>query len=226
MRTLALLFLMAGSFACSSQSQTNFKFHELPYGYDALEAFIDKTTMEIHYDRHHRAYYNNFVKAVNDLNLKGMTLEEIFDKVSTYPATVRNNGGGYFNHNLFWEVMSPKGGGKPSGGLMRAIERDLGSFEEFRTQFEAAATGQFGSGWAWLSVDENGKLFVSGTPNQDNPLMDVVSERGVPILGLDVWEHAYYLKYQNMRGTYVSNFWKVVKWEAVEKKYTDALNRH
>ena len=225
MRTTALILLITSIFASNSQSQSKFTFPELPYSYDALEVFIDKTTMEIHYSRHHRAYFNNFVKAVDELKLEGMTLEQIFAQVGQYPATVRNNGGGYYNHNLFWEIMSPNGGGTPSEKLMKAIEKSFGSFDAFKKEFEAAATGQFGSGWAWLSVDKDGKLFVSNTPNQDNPLMDVVAKRGVPILGLDVWEHAYYLQYQNLRGTYSENFWKVVNWDVVEKKYKDAKKK-
>ena len=181
--------------------------------------------MEIHYSRHHKAYFNNFIKAVDELKLEGVTLEQIFAQVSQYPATVRNNGGGYYNHNLFWEVMSPNGGGEPGPKLKKAIEETFGSFDNFKKEFQAAATGQFGSGWAWLSVDKDGKLFVSNTPNQDNPLMDVVAKRGVPILGLDVWEHAYYLQYQNMRGTYAENFWKVVSWDVVEKKYKEAKKK-
>jgi Fe-Mn family superoxide dismutase len=222
MKTLIILMLIGLSI--SSNAQSKFEFPELPYSYDALEVFVDKTTMDIHYNRHHRAYYNNFVKAADEHNLNAMTLEEIFAQMSKYPATIRNNGGGYYNHNLFWEVMSPDGGGKPAGALLKAIDETFGSFDAFKKKFEAAAAGQFGSGWAWLSVDGNGKLFVSSTPNQDNPLMDVATERGTPILGLDVWEHAYYLHYQNMRGTYAGNFWKVVSWDAVEKNYKNALS--
>lgn len=217
MKTLIILMLIGLSI--NGNAQSKFEFPELPYSYDALEVFVDKTTMDIHYNRHHRAYYNNFVKAADEHNLNAMTLEEIFAQVSKYPATIRNNGGGYYNHNLFWEVMSPDGGGKPTCALLKAIDETFGSFDAFKKRFEAAAAGQFGSGWAWLSVDGNGKLFVSSTPNQDNPLMDVATERGTPILGLDVWEHAYYLHYQNMRGTYAGNFWKVVNWDIVQAKF-------
>lgn len=223
MRTLALILFLAISYTGYTQGKSELKFPELPYEYDGLEVFIDKTTMEIHYNKHHKGYFNKFVKAVNENNLDGMSIEKIFGQVSTYPTVVRNNGGGYYNHKLFWKIMSPNGGGKPSGKLMEAIEKEFGSFEEFKTKFENAATGQFGSGWAWLSVKNNGKLCVSSTPNQDNPLMDVVDKRGTPILALDVWEHAYYLHYQNMRGTYVGNFWKVVNWKEVEKLYHKAL---
>ena len=214
-----LIILMLIGLSINGNAQSKFEFPELPYSYDALEVFVDKTTMDIHYNKHHRAYYNNFVKAADEHNLNAMTLEEIFAQVSKYPATIRNNGGGYYNHNLFWEVMSPDGGGKPTGALLKAIDETFGSFDAFKKRFEAAAAGQFGSGWAWLSVDGNGKLFVSSTPNQDNPLMDVATERGTPILGLDVWEHAYYLHYQNMRGTYAGNFWKVVNWDIVQAKF-------
>lgn len=223
MKTLAIITLLIGGLAINAQSQ--FTFPELGYSYDALEDFIDKTTMEIHYTRHHKAYFNNFVKATDELKLNGIAIETIFNQVSQYPAAIRNNGGGYFNHKLFWEVMSPVGGGNPSEKLTKAIERDFGSFDVFKSEFEAAAKGQFGSGWAWLSVDSQGNLFVSNSPNQDNPLMDVVEKRGTPILCLDVWEHAYYLHYQNKRGDYVGNFWKVVDWEMVEKKYKEAKNK-
>ncbi|MDD2197795.1 MAG: superoxide dismutase [Bacteroidales bacterium] len=220
MKTLAIITLLIGGITINAQSQ--FTFPELGYSYDALEVFVDKTTMEIHYTRHHKAYFNNFVKAADELKLNGMAMEAIFNQVSQYPVTIRNNGGGYFNHKLFWEVMSPAGGGNPSPKLMKAIKKDFGSFEIFKNEFEDAAKGQFGSGWAWLSVDKQGNLFVSNTPNQDNPLMDVVEKRGIPILALDVWEHAYYLHYQNKRGDYVGNFWKVVDWKEVEKKYNEA----
>lgn len=222
MRTIILSLLILGFSGQINvaNSQEKFEFPALPYSYDALEVFIDKTTMEIHYSRHHRAYFNNFVKAAEELGLNGKTFEEIFSKTSTYAPVIRNHGGGYYNHNLFWEIMSSQGGGKPEGKLMKAIEDTFGSFEEFTKQFEAAANGQFGSGWAWLSVGADGKLFISSTPNQDNPLMDVVSKHGTPILGLDVWEHAYYLSYQNKRADYISNFWKVVNWSVVSEKYS------
>ncbi|HCY00730.1 MAG TPA: superoxide dismutase [Bacteroidales bacterium] len=220
MKTLAIITLLIGGIAINAQSQ--FTFPELGYSYDALEVFVDKTTMEIHYTRHHKAYFNNFIKATDELKLNGMAIETIFNQVSQYPATIRNNGGGYFNHKLFWEVMSPAGGGNPSKKMTKAIEKDFGSLDAFKNEFEAAAKGQFGSGWAWLSVDEQGNLFVSNTPNQDNPIMDVVEKRGTPILALDVWEHAYYLHYQNKRADYVGNFWKVVDWKVVEEKYNEA----
>ena len=195
-----------------------FNLPDLPYAKDALEPTIDATTMEIHHDKHHQGYTTKLNSAVEGTEMESMSIEEILsqgvDKLST---AVRNNGGGYANHNLFWEIMGPDGGGSPSGELSEAIERDLGSFDSFKEQFENAATGRFGSGWAWLVVN-GGKLEVMSTPNQDSPLMDGKT----PILGLDVWEHAYYLKYQNKRPEYVSNFWNVVNWDKVAEKYQAA----
>jgi Fe-Mn family superoxide dismutase len=200
-----------------------YTFPELPYAYDALEPYIDAQTMEIHYSKHYRAYYDNFVKAASENNIDNLSLEEIFSKVSAFPAAVRNNGGGYYNHTLFWQVMGPNAGGQPGGELLEAINKTFGSFDRFKAEFENAAKTQFGSGWAWLAVDNDGKLFVSQTPNQDNPLMDVAAKRGKPILALDVWEHAYYLKYQNRRPEYVSIFWNVVNWKKVAELYKEAL---
>ena len=194
------------------------EFHNLPYAYDALEPFIDKMTMEIHHSKHHKAYYDNMMNAVKGTDMEGKTLEEVFANMSKYPAAVRNNGGGYYNHNLYWEVMKVNGG-KPSAKLEAAIVKTFGSMDELKKQFTDAGKTRFGSGWAWLSVDKDGKLFVSSTPNQDNPLMDVAEKHGTPILGMDVWEHAYYLKYQNKRPAYTEAFWNVINWEAVSKKY-------
>lgn len=194
------------------------EFHNLPYAYDALEPFIDKMTMEIHHSKHHKAYYDNMMNAVKGTDMESKTLEEVFSNVSKYPAAVRNNGGGYYNHNLYWEVMKVNGG-KPSAKLEAAIVKTFGSMDELKKQFTDAGKTRFGSGWAWLSVDKDGKLFVSSTPNQDNPLMDVADKKGTPILGMDVWEHAYYLKFQNKRPDYTEAFWSVINWEAVSKKY-------
>lgn len=194
------------------------EFHNLPYAYDALEPFIDKMTMEIHHSKHHKAYYDNMMNAVKGTDMEGKTLEEVFANMSKYPAAVRNNGGGYYNHNLYWEVMKVNGG-KPSAKLEAAIVKTFGSMDELKKQFTDAGKTRFGSGWAWLSVDKDGKLFVSSTPNQDNPLMDVADKKGTPILGMDVWEHAYYLKFQNKRPDYTEAFWNVINWEAVSKKY-------
>lgn len=198
-----------------------FEFPQLPYAYDALEPYIDKLTMEIHYTKHHRAYFDNFVAAIKGTELEEMTMEEIFANMSKYSAAVRNNGGGFYNHALFWDNMKVNGGA-PSAKLAAAIEKKFGSMEELKKQFSDAGKTRFGSGWAWLSVDANGELFVSSTPNQDNPLMDVADKKGDPILGMDVWEHAYYLKYQNRRPDYVEAFWSVINWDVVSERY-DAL---
>lgn len=230
MRKLMMILAIAAlPFSGFSQKNNNKKdiamttinkleFHNLPYAYDALEPFIDKMTMEIHHSKHHKAYYDNMMNAVKGTDMEGKTLEEVFANMSKYPAAVRNNGGGYYNHNLYWEVMKVNGG-KPSAKLEAAIVKIFGSMDELKKQFTDAGKTRFGSGWAWLSVDKDGKLFVSSTPNQDNPLMDVAEKHGTPILGMDVWEHAYYLKYQNKRPDYTEAFWNVINWEAVSKKY-------
>ncbi len=185
----------------------------LPYAYDALEPAIDKETMTFHHDKHHQAYVDNLNKAVDaDAALQGKSLEELFASISTAPKAVRNNGGGHWNHALFWELLAPVGqGGEPSAELAAAIDRDLGGLDRFKEDFNAAGAGQFGSGWAWLIV-QDGKLRVTSTPNQDNPLMDVAEQKGAVVLGADVWEHAYYLKYQNRRPDYLKAFWTVVNW--------------
>lgn len=202
-----------------------FQLPDLPYAFDALEPHIDARTMEIHHDKHHAGYTRKLNAAIEGTELEGKKIEEILLHVSEYSTAVRNNGGGYYNHSLFWSIMSPDGGGVPSSRLniAKAIERDFGSFEKFKEEFSAAAKSQFGSGWAWLCVDGHDKLHVCATPNQDNPLMDVVTEHtGKPVLGLDVWEHAYYLNYQNRRPDYVEAFFSVVDWKAVSKRYNDA----
>jgi Fe-Mn family superoxide dismutase len=199
-----------------------FKLPDLPYANNALEPHIDAQTMEIHHDRHHKAYTDNLNKALEGTDADQKGIEEILKNISSYPAAVRNNGGGYFNHNLFWEIMSPNGGGTPTGAIGDAINAEFGSFDAFKEKFNTAGTTRFGSGWAWLCV-ENGKLKVCSTPNQDNPLMDVVTDcNGTPILGCDVWEHAYYLKYQNKRPDYMNAFWNVVNWEEVNRRYQEA----
>jgi len=199
-----------------------FQLPALPYAFNALEPHIDARTMEIHHGKHHAAYTNNLNAAIEGTPLEGKSIEEILGQVSKQSPAVRNNGGGYYNHNLFWEIMSPKGGGEPSGALADDITNRFGSFNEFKEAFVRASTTQFGSGWAWLMVDAAGALAVINTPNQDNPLMDVSALRGTPILGLDVWEHAYYLNYQNRRPDYVAAFWNVVNWDEVAKRYAAA----
>ena len=201
-----------------------FQLPELPYAFDALEPHIDARTMEIHYGKHHAGYTNKLNAAIEGSDLEKMKIEDILANVSAHPTGVRNNGGGFYNHSLFWSIMSPDGGGEPSSrmNIHKAIERDFGSFENFKDQFAKAAATRFGSGWAWLCVDSNDKLFVCSTANQDNPLMDVVDVDGTPILGLDVLEHAYYLNYQNRRPDYINAFFNVVNWDAVTKRYNDA----
>jgi Fe-Mn family superoxide dismutase len=195
----------------------------LPYAYDALEPAIDSETMTFHHDKHHQAYVDNLNKAVDaDASLQGKSLEELFASISKAPKAVRNNGGGHWNHALFWELLAPAGqGGQPSAELSAAIDRDLGGLDKFKEAFNAAGAGQFGSGWAWLIV-QDGKLKVTSTPNQDNPLMDVADEKGAVVLGADVWEHAYYLKYQNRRADYLKAFWDVVNWNKVNELYAAA----
>jgi Fe-Mn family superoxide dismutase len=195
-----------------------FELPKLPYAYNALEPHIDARTMEIHYTKHHQAYVTNLNNAVAGTDAEKLSIEEICKNISKYPAAVRNNGGGHFNHSLFWTLMAPNAGGLPTGDLAHAIDTAFGSFDEFKKQFAAAGATRFGSGWAWLIV-KDGKLVVSSTPNQDNPLMDVAEVKGTPILGLDVWEHAYYLNYQNRRPDYISAFWSVVNWSEVTKLY-------
>ena len=187
----------------------------LKYSYDALEPHIDAQTMEIHHTKHHQAYVDNLNKALPE-NTK--SLEEILENISTYPVVVRNNAGGHWNHSFFWEIMGPNAGGEPGGELAEEINKSFGSFEKFKEEFENAAKTRFGSGWAWLVKTSDG-LKICSTPNQDNPLMDLAEVKGVPILGLDVWEHAYYLKYQNRRPEYIAAFWNVINWEEVSRKF-------
>lgn len=198
-----------------------FELPKLPYDYDALEPYIDKTTMEIHHTKHHNAYVTNLNKAVEGTEMENKSIEDLLKKVSGLPAAVRNNGGGHYNHSLFWTLMKKGGGGLPTGDLEKKITSTFGSFEEFKKKFTEAGITRFGSGWAWLVVS-NGKLAVSSTPNQDNPLMDVAEVKGTPILGLDVWEHAYYLKYQNKRPDYIEQWWNVVNWSEVAKRFAEA----
>jgi len=198
-----------------------FELPKLPYEYDALEPYIDKTTMEIHYTKHHNGYVTNLNNAVAGTDMEGKSLEELLKKVSGLPTAVRNNGGGHYNHSLFWTIMKKGGGGQPEGPLGEAITSSFGSFESFKEQFSKAAATRFGSGWAWLILSGD-KLAITSTPNQDNPVMDLAEVKGTPILGLDVWEHAYYLKYQNKRPDYIANWWNVINWEEVSKRFAGA----
>lgn len=195
-----------------------FKLPDLAYDYNALEPHIDARTMEIHHTKHHGAYTSKLNDALKAEDKGATCIDDIMKNISQYSAAVRNNGGGYYNHNLFWQIMSPKGGGEPSGAVADAINATFGSFEKFKNEFAAAAATRFGSGWAWLAKN-NGKLIIGSTPNQDNPLMDMSDVKGTPILGLDVWEHAYYLNYQNRRPDYVEAFFNVIHWDKVNELF-------
>lgn len=199
-----------------------FELPKLPYEYSALEPHIDARTMEIHHSKHHQAYVTNLNTAIAGTDAEKLTIEEICANISKYPMAVRNNGGGHYNHSLFWTVMGQGKGGAPSGALADAINAAFGSFEEFKTKFAAAGTTRFGSGWAWLIVGADKKLAITSTPNQDNPLMDIAEVKGTPILGMDVWEHAYYLHYQNRRPDYITAFWNVVNWDEVARRLQKA----
>ncbi len=202
-----------------------FKLPDLPYAYDALQPHFDKRTMKIHHTKHHNGYTIKLNNAIAGTPLEKMEIEKILKKAGKYGDAVRNNGGGYYNHDLFWRILSPNGGGQPKGKIANAINDSFGSYDKFVAKFRAAAATRFGSGWAWLCTNNRGKLFVTSTPNQDNPLMDVAPKKGKPILGLDVWEHAYYLKYQNRRGDYIDAFFNVVNWSMVSRYYTKALKK-
>ncbi len=194
-----------------------FELPALPYASDALEPFIDKTTMEIHHGKHHNAYVTNLNAAIVGTDAEKLSIEEICKNIGKYPVAVRNNGGGHYNHSLFWKILQKNEGGAPSGALAAAIDAAFGSFDKFKEEFAKAATTRFGSGWAWLIKKEDGSLAITSTPNQDNPLMDIAEVKGTPLLGLDVWEHAYYLKYQNKRPDYITAFWNVINWSEVAK---------
>jgi len=197
----------------------SFVLPQLDYAYDALEPHIDARTMEIHHTKHHAAYTTNLNAAIEGSDLAGQSIEAILANISKHSPVIRNNGGGFYNHNLFWKIMSPKGGGAPKGDLLSAIEQTFGSFDQFKEQFNKAAATRFGSGWAWLVKQSNGGLAITSTANQDNPLMDIAEVKGTPILGLDVWEHAYYLHYQNRRPDYISAFWNVINWDEVASRF-------
>ena len=198
-----------------------FKLPDLPYAYNALEPKIDARTMEIHHTKHHKAYTDNLNKAIEGKPEDNMSIEDILKNITNYPPVIRNNGGGYWNHCMFWEIMTPNGGGAPAGAVADAINSSFGSFDKMKEEFNAAGTTRFGSGWAWLCKQADGSLKVCSTPNQDNPLMNIEGQNcsGTPILCLDVWEHAYYLNYQNRRPDYIAAFWNVVNWEEVAKRF-------
>ena len=198
------------------------RFDPLPYAIDALEPHIDAQTMDIHSSRHHRSYFNNLQKALEATPAAPQDATALFARISTLPAALRNNAGGHYNHTLYWSIMAPQAGGTPKGALADQITAAFGSFDQFKEQFKQAALTHFGSGWAWLCVAKDGTLFITATANQDNPLMDVVDKQGTPILVLDVWEHAYYLKYQNQRGAYIDAFWNVINWPEVTARWQAA----
>jgi Fe-Mn family superoxide dismutase len=199
-----------------------FELPQLAYAHAALEPHIDTKTMEIHHGKHHQAYVTNLNNALAGTDAEKLSIEEICKNISKYPMAVRNNGGGHYNHSLFWTIMAPNSGGTPKGALAAAIESDLGGFEKFKTDFTQAGATRFGSGWAWLCVKADGKLAVCSTPNQDNPLMDIADCKGTPILGMDVWEHAYYLHYQNRRPDYMLAFFNVINWDKVSELFEAA----
>jgi superoxide dismutase, Fe-Mn family len=200
-----------------------FELPQLPYSFASLEPHIDARTMEIHHGKHHQAYVTNLNNAIAGTDAEKLSIEEICRNISKYPVAVRNNGGGHYNHDLFWKIMKAGGGGQPSGPLADAINAAFGNFEEFKTKFGAAGTTRFGSGWAWLLVTPEKKLAICSTPNQDNPLMDIAEVKGTPVMGLDVWEHAYYLHYQNRRPDYISAWWNVVNWDEVARRFSESM---
>jgi len=226
--SLAAIAAMQPSAPAAAQAAAAaFTLPALPYAAAALEPAIDAQTMTIHHGRHHQAYIDALNKAVaEDPALAGQTLEQLVANAGRLPAAVRNNAGGHWNHSFFWEIMAPSSqSGAPSPALGEAIDASFGSFDEFKAAFRDAGTGRFGSGWVWLIVDANGRLAISSTPNQDNPLMDVADVKGVPILGNDVWEHAYYLNYQNRRADYLDGWWQVVNWDEVSRRYAEAIRQ-
>ena len=204
--------------ATDTSTKTIFELQALPYAFDALEPYIDAKTMEIHHDKHHAAYTNNLNAAVQGTVLEGKTIEEILSNISAQQVAVRNNGGGFYNHNFFWEIMTPGGARQPEGDLLKVINASFGSYQNFKEAFTKAALTRFGSGWAWL-VKQGEGLVISSTPNQDNPLMDLADVKGTPVLGVDVWEHAYYLKYQNRRPDYLEAFFNVINWDEVAQRF-------
>ena len=217
------LTLLLATFLITITATAQFTQKALPYDYNALEPFVDAQTMEIHYSKHHAAYIKNLNTALAGTSFEKLRLNEILAKTSTLSTAVRNNAGGHYNHELFWSVLTPEKNTKMSAELEKAINATFGTLDGLKEKLNAAAAARFGSGWAWLVVTNDGKLVVSSTPNQDNPLMDIAEVKGTPIFGIDVWEHAYYLKYQNKRADYLSALWNVVNWTEVSKRYKEAL---
>ncbi|MBP6871243.1 MAG: superoxide dismutase [Bacteroidales bacterium] len=215
-----MIIMMTTTAALNAQQASGpFELIKLPYAYNALEPHIDAMTMEIHHSKHHAAYVNNLNAAIKGTEAEKMTMEQILGSTKNFDMKVRNNAGGVYNHDLFFTTLSPNGGGKPKGELAKAIDEAFGSFENMKEQMNTAGIGRFGSGWSWLYVTPYGKLAICSTPNQDNPMMDIAENKGVPIFGIDVWEHAYYLKYQNKRADYMNAIWNVVDWNKVAERF-------
>lgn len=224
MNILKSAFLATAIFAAQA-TFAQFKQTPLPYAYNALESAVDAQTMEIHYSKHAAGYTANLNAAIKGTSIESESIESILANISKQSTAVRNNAGGHYNHELFWSILTPNAQTKPSAKLQKAIDETFGSLDALKQKVSAAGATRFGSGWSWLSVDKAGKLFVSSTANQDNPLMDVVQENGTPILGIDVWEHAYYLRYQNKRADYLESIWNIINWDAVSARYEKALNK-
>lgn len=222
-QSLAVSILVAMTSAITSHAQSTFQLPQLEYAYDALEPFIDAETMQIHHSKHHQGYVNNLNKALEGTSTVTLTLEDLLKDISNYSMATRNNAGGHYNHTLFWTILTPKKNTQPTDKLLESINKHFGSLDSLKTLINKEAANRFGSGWVWLSVDKDNKLFVSSTANQDNPLMNTAEKQGRPILGFDVWEHAYYLKYQNKRGDYLSAIWNVLNWEEVSRRYESNL---
>ncbi len=217
--SMAFLSIRGNAFADVLNDKDKFFLPKLDYGYNALEPYIDAVTMEIHHSKHHQAYVDKLNDALKANKIQGVTLKDILANTSKYPASIRNNAGGHYNHSFFWKLMSPNGSKEPSPALAEAISSSFGSIDNFKTAFNDAAKARFGSGWAWLIKNSDGKLQILSTPNQDNPLMDIAEVKGTPVLALDVWEHAYYLKYQNMRADYINAWWKVLNWQEADNNF-------
>jgi len=218
-KLLSIFILITLVSVLSINAQSKFQLPKLKYAYDALEPVIDAQTMEIHHSKHHQGYVNKLNKALEGISTENLSLEDILKNISNYSTAVKNNAGGHYNHSLFWTILTPNKTTQPSASLLQAINQQFGSMDRLKMLFNKAAASRFGSGWAWLSVDQDNKLFISTTPNQDNPLMNTTTQQGKPILGIDVWEHAYYLKYQNKRGDYLSAIWSIINWKEVSRRY-------
>lgn len=225
-KSLAFCFIAIMASYLPTVAQSKFQLPEMNYAYNALERSIDAQTMQIDHSKHHQGYVNKLNKALETESTDNVSLENILRNISSYSTAVRNNAGGHYNHSLFWTILTPEKNTKPSEKFHDAINQQFGSIESFKTLINEEAESRFGSGWVWLSVDKNNKLFVSSTPNQDNPLMNTTDKQGYPILGIDVWEHAYYLKYQNKRGDYLSAIWDIINWREISRLYEKHMNSH